>query len=348
MASHHTLAAVAAVTLLSLSAASADPSDPAPLLRVGGGAKPTGPCRVAFSPDGKTVACAGAGPLRLVDAASGKLLRSFKVEAKCLAFAPDGKAVAAGEGANVHVFNVATGEELFQFKAHPDGVLALAYAPDGKTLATGGDDDHVVLWDAASGKEQARMELHAKGASVLAFGEHAEYGRYLAAGGGAGELTVWRLENEFQDERRRLIGTEGAIGFAAFLSDGNALVWTQGRTIRVSELETWLEVARYDGSDLDAACFALSPDGKTLATGGGRLVHFWDLDTGAELLALHDDKAEAAAVAFAPDGKTFASAAPDGTVLIWDLKGPGRAAGWRRRGTSWAAATPTGRTPSAS
>ena len=49
------------------------------------------------------------------------------------------------------------------------------------------------------------------------------------------------------------------------------------------------------------------------------MVRFWDLETGVQLLALYD-KAETAAVAFAPDGKTFASAAPDGTVLIWDLK----------------------------
>ena len=110
----------------------------------------------------------------------------------------------------------------------------------------------------------------------------------------------------------------------AFLPGGKTFLWTQGRTIHVSEIETWTPIARYDGGDVGVTCFALSPDGKTLATGGGHVVRFWDLETGDELLAVHDDKAEASAVAFAPDGKTLASAAADGTVLIWDLKGLAR------------------------
>ncbi len=334
--SPRTLAALGFVTLLSLSTAAAEPADPAPLLRIGGGDKTTGACRIAYAPDGKTIACAGSGPVRLYDAASGKLLRSLKVDARCLAFAPDGKTLAAGEGPSVHVFNVATGEEALQFKAHPNGVLAVVFSPDGKILATAGDDDHVVLWDAA-GKERSRLELHETSASVLAFSPN---GQYLTAGGDAGALTVWRMEDDFQDERRRLVGRDGRVGCTAFLPDGNAFLWTQGRTIRVSEVETWVEIARYDGGDMDAACCALSPDGKTLATGGGHSVHFWDLETGEELLAFHDDKAEAVAVAFAPDGKTLASAAADGTVLVWDLKGLARGrleALWHELGGSNAA-----------
>ena len=346
MSSPRCFAAVGFVTLFALSAAAADPTDPAPLLRFGGGETPTGACRVVFTPDGKTLARVGAGPVRLYDATAGKLLRSLKGKATCLAFAPDGKTAAVGEGASVHVFTVATGAEVLQFKAHPDGVLAVAYAPDGKTLATAGDDDHVVLWDAADGKERGRMELQAKGASVLAFSPN---GEYLTAGGDAGALTVWRLEDDFQDERRHLVGRDervGPVGYVAFLPGGKTFLWTQGRTIHVSEIETWTPIARYDGGDVGVTCFALAPDGKTLATGGGHVVRFWDLETGDELLAVHDDKAEASAVAFAPDGKTLASAAADGTVLIWDLKGL-RGAGWRCCGTSWAARTPPMRsTPS--
>ncbi len=97
MSSPRCFAALGFVTLFALSAA-ADPADPAPLLRFGGGETPTGACRVMFAPDGKTLACVGAGPVRLHDAATGKLLRSLKGKATCLAFAPDGKTAAVGEG----------------------------------------------------------------------------------------------------------------------------------------------------------------------------------------------------------------------------------------------------------
>ena len=127
---------------------------------MGGGEKPTGVCRLGVAPDGKTVAWAGSGPVRLYDPAAGKLLRSLKIEGRCLAFAPDGKTLAVGAGATVHVFNTATGEEGFSFKAHAASVLTVAYSPDGKTIATGGDDDHVGLWDAAAGKERSRLDLH--------------------------------------------------------------------------------------------------------------------------------------------------------------------------------------------
>ena len=315
-----------------------EPPPPAPVARMGGAARPTGVSRLAFAPDGKSVAWAGSGPVRLYEPVSGKLLRSLKVGdgvPRCLAFSPDGKTLAAGEGSVVHLFDDATGKEITQFKAHENGVLAVAFAPDGTTLATGGDDDHVGLWDPAAGKERSRLDLHEKGASVLAFSPD---GKFLTAGGEAGELTVWRMEDE--DERRRLRGRAGAVGFAAFLPGGRSFVWTQGDTIRVSETETWVELSRYDGGDMAAVCYALSPDGRTLATGGGKAVRLWDLETGEELLRLADDKTEAAAVTFAPDGKTLASAGADGAVLVWDLKRLADArleALWRELGGSSAA-----------
>jgi hypothetical protein len=162
------------------------------------------------------------------------------------------------------------------------------------------------------------MELHAKGASALAFSPD---GKYLTAGGEAGEMTVWKIEDDFQDERRRLVGRDGGVGYVAFMPDGGAFLWTQGRTIRVSEVETWVELSRYDGRDMGAACYALAPDGKILATGSGKSVRLWDLETGEQLLQFRDEKVDAAAVAFAPDGRALAAAAPDGTILVWSLAG---------------------------
>ncbi len=317
MSSSRTLVAVGFVTFLFLASTRAD-SPPVPPLRMGGGAKSTGVCRLAFAPNGKTLAWAGSGAVCLYDPANGQLrcrLNPGDSDAECLEFAPDGKTLAVGASGSVYLFDANKNEKKAEWTAHPDGVRAVAFAPDGQTLATVGGDDHLSLWDPATGKERSRLDLHAKGASVLAFSAD---GKYLTAGGESGELTAWRMSDE--DERRRLVGRNGRVSYIAFAPDSNSFLWTQGKTIRISEVETWVELARFNGRDMDAACFALSPDGKTLATGGGQTIHLWDLETGAHLLQFRDENADTAAILFAPDGKTLASASPDGAVLVWDLK----------------------------
>jgi WD40 repeat protein len=78
-----------------------------------------------------------------------------------LAFAPDGKAVAVttnrgytgGTDAPVQVWNCETGKLTHELKYHTVGVMAVAFAPDGKTLATSGIDNKLRFWDAKTGKD---------------------------------------------------------------------------------------------------------------------------------------------------------------------------------------------------
>ena len=73
-------------------------------------------------------------------------------------------------------------------KGHTDAVLCVAYAPDGKTLATGAMDGTVRLWDAATGKEKAVLRGHRKSVYAVAFSLN---GKLLASGGGGMALRLW-------------------------------------------------------------------------------------------------------------------------------------------------------------
>ncbi|HEX5272271.1 MAG TPA: WD40 repeat domain-containing protein, partial [Gemmataceae bacterium] len=70
-------------------------------------------------------------------------------DAGCLAFSPDGRALACGGGADgaVHVLEVATGKERRAFTGHRGGVVSLTFSADGRTLVSGGADTTLLVWD---------------------------------------------------------------------------------------------------------------------------------------------------------------------------------------------------------
>jgi WD40 repeat protein len=135
-----------------------------------------GPGMLAFSPDGRLLATTGnRHKLQLWDAATGKEAVTadrtpgpgqFVVPP---AFAPDGRTVAcavfdedSGDG-RVTLWEVSTGAVRREFTGHRGAVSALAFAPDGKVLATGSADTTVLLWslegagEALTDKEQAAL-----------------------------------------------------------------------------------------------------------------------------------------------------------------------------------------------
>ncbi len=87
----------------------------------------------------------------LWDLGRGRIVRQFPIaDPDCggLALSPDGRllAVAGYYHCIVQVFEVASGKEITRFQAH-NGHAALAFADNGTTLITGGEDTTILLWD---------------------------------------------------------------------------------------------------------------------------------------------------------------------------------------------------------
>jgi WD40 repeat protein len=128
--------------------------------------------------------------VRAWDVAAGKQLACWEVPVACIALSPDGKLAAAGRvGGDVLVWNVAKGKLV---RTLPVGVQvrALAFSPDGRTLAVAGDDAIVRLYETETGGERRQLRGHSAAVESLAWSPDS---RLLASGSGDTTIVVWAV-----------------------------------------------------------------------------------------------------------------------------------------------------------
>jgi hypothetical protein len=105
---------------------------------------------LAFSPDGKSIAGARRNDVRTWDVATGKQQMAFRGEGwiDSLTFSASGRILAAGDQTGqIQLFEAATGQEIRRLSGPQGAVPCLAFAPDSRTLASGGGDTTILVWD---------------------------------------------------------------------------------------------------------------------------------------------------------------------------------------------------------
>ncbi len=158
---------------------------------------------LAFSPDGKSVACSLDSTVHLLDAATGKELRKYQYgqSVYALAWSPDGSQVAlvGGLGApDVALWDTRTGLLSRSWKSPQSGIFGIAFSPDGRFLATGGDihGSSVYVWEWATGGKVASFDGHHSGVWKVVFSPD---NRTLASGGGDSSILLWDMTRRMRD-----------------------------------------------------------------------------------------------------------------------------------------------------
>ncbi|WP_437930576.1 pentapeptide repeat-containing protein [Sorangium sp. So ce291] len=198
---------------------------------------------------------------------------------------------------------------------HTEAILTIAWAHDGKRLASAGYDYTVRLWDTGTGNELARLEGHSSWIRAVAW--HPE-GKHLASAGDDGIVRLW--DTGTGNELARLVGHSDSVMSVAWHPDGTRLASAgSDNTVRLWDPHTGNELARLVGHSNSVWAVAWHPDGTRLASAGSdNTVRLWDPHTGNELARLVGHSNLVTAVAWHPDGTRLASAGDDNVVRIWD------------------------------
>jgi RNA polymerase sigma factor (sigma-70 family) len=239
-----------------------------------------------------------------------------------LAMTQEGKVLASGsarEDTPVQLWDMITGSELARLGGRCGAIRALAFSPDGLTLASGGADRTVRLWDISSRVERLCLTGHAGEVLAVAF---APGGDLLATG--ATDHTVRLWDPSSGQAVAVLRGHRGPVAALAYSPDGSWLVsgGHDGATI-LWDSHTGHELGRCAGTGSPVTAVGLSPNGKLLATGGEDMtVTLWDVATRRARATLAGHTAAVRGVAFNFDGTLLLSAGSDGTLRVWHVAAP--------------------------
>ena len=194
-------------------------------------------------------------------------------------------------------------------------ILAIAYSPDGHTLAASDSNGEIRLWSVADGQCLLTCSGHTNWVRAIAFSPD---GRYLASSSDDLCIKIWDL----QDGSCLKTIAEGihSLGFS-FSPDGRYLAsGSANNLIYYWDLQTGTAIGQFEGHQDWSMNVKFHPLGHQLVSGSADgTVRVWDVATSRCLHVLYGHENLITTVDYHPHGKTVVSGSLDGSLRLWDV-----------------------------
>ncbi len=242
---------------------------------------------VAFSPDGRWLACASGTPgkigeVKLFNATNGQLAKTLSTTADaalCLSFSADSKKLAAGGADNaIRLWEIESSKPPLTIEQHADWVLALAFSPDGSRLASGSRDKSARIFVTATGELDETYTGHTEFVTAVAWADS----KSVLSASSARNVHRWNMENA--KKVSELSGWPAEIT-RLIVAGTNLFSASQDRRIRHHTLKTNELVRTFDGHRDAVYSLALHQPSQRIASGShDGEVRIWNIEDGALLL----------------------------------------------------------------
>lgn len=279
---------------------------------------------MACSPDGRLMAsCGTSGVLRIRAADTGKEIATRPPEGfvrLSLAFSPDSRRLALGTGRgrnSIFILHPETAQTETILEGHEGEVVALAFSPNGKRLASTGEDGVIHLWDTETGSCLKVIQGLEGVARTLSWSAD---GARLAGSPVGNRAVVWDVEKGSVEST---IGEKNVTAIR-YSPDGHRLaVGTNLSTVEIRDAGTLELRQAIPTPHVRLTSIEFSPDGKIVATSGmDHALRLWEVESGRDLAVVRGHTELITKISFSPDGGRVATSSHDGTIRLWD---------WRRR-----------------
>jgi WD40 repeat protein len=290
---------------------------------------------MAYSMDGSLVAAVQMENVQIVKSTDGSLvnrIEGFTTPVEGMALSPDGETLAVAHAAGeytLRLWELESSRVVRTFQGQQGGTLSnveVAYNPDEKYIAVGGD-----LWDLTTGKRMTGMEqtIGEKTScwpSSVAFSPE---GNTLSTGCFEGQLDLWSVPEGVL--LKRIGGYSSWVNGLAYSQDGGYLAVIYGvpdYLVQVWQLPEGKPSFTLTGGHFTRVTYSV--DGRILATvaaideheqfgGPAGIVQLWSASNGEEIAQLEVE--DAVSIAFSPDSQILATGSLDGTLRLWEIVG---------------------------